>query len=164
MPSIIQTAFALEALINLPAIISLLFFPNEILKPVLASPLPSLELNATTLLLARSLGTMVLALTPQLLLAYPNSKDCAAKRKIAYVTLGAGEAALVPLLLWEAFRASDQSKAAGVWAGGLGRRACLVAALNLLPPLAWRIYVFWMKPHCFGDTDDVTEKASKKKE
>lgn len=160
MPSIIQKALVIEAFVNLLAIISLLFFPSAVLKPALASHLPSLELNATTLLLARSLGAMVLALTPQLLLAYPNSKDCAAKRKIAYVTLGAGEAALVPLLLWEAFRASDQSKAAGVWAGGLGRNTCLVSAANLLPPLAWRIYVFLVKPQWFGDMED---EASKKK-
>ncbi len=162
MPSIIQTAFALEALVNLPAIISLLFFPNATLKHFLASPLPSLELNATSIFLARSLGAMVLALTPQLLLAYPNSKNCVAQRKIAYVTLGAGEAALVPLLLWEAFRASDQSKAAGVWAGGLSKRACLVSAANLVPVLAWRIYVFGVKPHWFGDTEAVMEKTKKR--
>jgi len=162
MPSIIQTALALEAFLNLPAIISLLFFPSAVLKPVLASPLPSLELNATTILLARSLGAVILALTPQLLLAYPNTKDCAAKRKVAYVTLGVGEAALVPLLLWEAFRASDQSKAVGVWAGGLGRRACLVSAANLVPLLAWRLYVFWVKPQWFGNTEDVMEKAKKR--
>lgn len=162
MPSIIQTAFALEALLNLPAILALLFFPTQTLTPILATPLPSLELNATTTLLARSLGAVILALTPQLLLGYPNTKDCAAKRKIAYITLGVGEAALVPLLLWEAFRASDKSKAVGVWAGGLGRRACLVAAGNLVPLLVWRAYVFWVRPEWFGDMEDVREKGKKR--
>jgi hypothetical protein len=162
MPSIIQTAFALEAFVNLPTIIGLLFFPSAVLKLFIASPIPSLELNATTTFLARSLGGLVLSLTPQLLLAYPNSKDCAAKRKLAYVTLGTGEVALVPLLLWEAFRASDQSKAAGVSAGGLTTTSCLVSVANLTPLLAWRIYVFLVKPQWFGDTENVMEKGKKK--
>lgn len=162
MPSPIQTALAFEAVLNLPAIISLLFFPSAVLKPALATSLPSLEINATTILLARSLGAIILALTPQLLLAYPNNKDCAAKRKIAYVTLGAGEAALVPLLLWEAFRVSDEVKAVGGGDGGLSRSACLMASASLVPILAWRVFLFGVKPHLFGDTDDVREKVQKK--
>lgn len=162
MPSPIQTALVLESILNLPAIISLLFFPTAVLKPALATSLPSLELNATTILLARSLGAIIFALTPQLLLAYPNTKDCVAKRKIAYVTLGAGEAALVPLLLWEAFRASDEVKAVAGGAGGLGRSVCLMASACLVPILVWRVYLFGVKPHLFGDTEDVREKVQKK--
>lgn len=68
----------------------------------------------------------------------------------------------MPLLLWEAFRASDQSKAGGVSAGGLTTTACLVSVANLTPVLAWRLYVFLVKPQWFGDTGDVIEKGKKK--
>ena len=163
MPSLIQTAFAVEALFNVFGGVSLCVFPTAVLSRFLASPLPSLELNATSILLARSLGLLILALTPQLLFAYPNNKDCVGKRRTVYLTLGAGEMGLVPLLLWEAFRASDESKAAGVWAGGLSRNAALISAANLVPILAWRIYVFQFKPHWFGDTEDVVGKSKRSK-
>lgn len=68
---------------------------------------------------------------------------------------------MIPLLLWEAFRETDKSKAAGAWAGGLSRSFCLSAVANLVPVLAWRLYVFLWKPHWFGDTQDVADKAKK---
>ena len=163
MPSVIQTAFALEACSNLVPIISLSFFPVRTLSYFLASPSPSLELNGTTVFLARSVGLLILALTPQLLLAYPNGEHATEKRKLVYWTLGSGEVALIPLLLWEAFREADERKAAGVWEGGLTRRFCLIAVTNLVPVLAWRFYVFFVKPHWFGNKEDVSEKVKKSK-
>lgn len=157
MPSLIQTAFAIEACLNLPGIIALIFFPSQTLKAFLASPLPSIELNDSAILLARAVGVCILGLTPQLLLAYPNTKDAVGKRKIVYWTLGAGEAGLIPLLLWEAFRASDQQKAAGVWAGGFSRQAALMCAANLVPLVLWRVYVFTVKPHWFEGVDGKSE-------
>jgi len=149
MPSLIQTAFAIEAVLNVPGIIALIFFPSQTLKNFLASPLPSIELNETAILLARAVGACILGLTPQLLLAYPNTKDAVGKRKIVYWTLGMGEAGLIPLLIWEAFRASDEHKAAGVWAGGFSRKAALMSAANLIPLVLWRVYVFMVKPEWF---------------
>ena len=150
MPSIIQYAFAAEALINTPAIIALLFFPSATRKPFLASPLPSIELNATATLLARCVGVFILGLTSQLLLAYPDTEDCGGKRRIVYWTLGIGEAGLIPLFLWEALRASDEAKAAGVWAGGLSRNMALTCAANSAAPLAWRAFVFGWRPQWFA--------------
>ena len=87
MPSIIQAAFFLESLINVPAIVSLIFYPKSTIRPALAAnaSLSAAELNQTATLLARCAGVLILALTPQLLLALPDSKDCAGKRKQVYV-------------------------------------------------------------------------------
>lgn len=164
MPSLIQVAFAVEALFNTPAVISLLFFPSQILKYLLATPLPSLELNATATLLGQAFGAVVFALTVQILLAYPDTQGCAGKRKLVYWTLGAGEAGLVPLLLWEAFRASDESKAVGVWAGGFSRRASLGGAVNGVLLLGWRIWALWWRPEWFGESGDVIGGENKKAE
>lgn len=150
MPSIIQSAFFVEALVNIPAIVSLLFWPESTLCLVLATK-PSYsaaELNRTATFLARCAGVLILALTPQLLLALPDSKDCVGKRKQVYWTLGLGEAGLIPLFLWEAFRASDRDKLE--WQGGLTRKAALLCAGMLIPPLAWRVFVFGWKEHWFG--------------
>lgn len=161
MPSIIQVALVLEAFLNVPAIVSLIGFPAQTLNSFLPSPSSNAKFDANTIFLARGLGVLITALTPQLLLAYPNGKDSVGKRKLAYWTLSTGEVALVPLLLWEAFRETDQSKAAALGSGGLSRSFCLTAVANLVPILAWRAYVFGIKPHWFGDTEDVVEKAKK---
>lgn len=176
MPSIIQSAFFFEALANVPAIVSLIFFPESILRPALATK-PSYsaaELNRTATFIVRCAGVLILALTPQLLLALPDSKDCVGKRKQVYWTLGLGEAGLIPLFLWEAFRASDRDKLE--WRGGLTRGAALLCAGMLIPPLAWRIFVFGWQEHWFGpesgrgrengrpvdkaDLDDLVRKRS----
>ncbi len=153
MPSIIQTAFSLEALTNIPAIVLLIFYPESTLRLALAKNLsyPNAELSRTATLMARCAGVLILALTPQLLIALPNSKGCVGKRKQAYVGLGLGEVGLIPLFLWEAFRASDQDKLE--WAGGLTRRAALLCAGMLTLPLAWRIFMFGWKEHWFGPKD-----------
>ena len=162
MPSIIQFALAFESIINTPAIIGLLFFPSATLKPLLASPLPSIELNATTVLLARCVGVFILALTPPLLLACPDSKDCVGKRKLVYWTLGLGEAGLIPLFIWEAFRTSDEAKAAGFWAGGLSRNSALFCAANLVWPMIWRVFVSNYRPEWLAA--EMTKSKEKKDE
>lgn len=160
MPSIIQKAFAFEVLIIIPAVISLLVFPSATVKLLLASPLPSIELNDTAILLARCVGILILTLTALLLFAYPDTEGCVGKRRLVYWTLGVGEAGLIPLFLWEALRTSDEAKAAGFWAGGLSRRSAIICAANLMWPLAWRIYVFRRRPEWFaaGARSDKGEK------
>ena len=150
MPSIIQSAFFFEAVINIPAIVSLIFYPESTLRPALAAKFSSSPtgLNQTTLLIARCAGVLILALTPQLLLALPDSQDCVGKRRLVYWGLGLGEAGLIPLFLWEAFRASDQAKLE--WQGGFTRRAALLCVGLLTPPLAWRVYVSGWREHWFG--------------
>ena len=149
MPSIIQKALISEVLANIPAIISLIFFPESVLRPALATKASysASELTRTATLMARCAGVLILALTPQLLLAYPDSKDCVGKRKQAYWGLGLGEAALIPLFLWEAFRERNEKKARF---GGLKPRAALLSAGALALPLAWRLFVFGWKDHWFG--------------
>lgn len=146
MPSTIQTAFFVEALVNVPAIVSLLFYPRSILRPALAtnSIVSAPELNQSTTLIARCLGVLILALTPQLLLALPDSKDCVGKRKLVYWTLGVGEGGLIPLFLWEAFRERGPEEL-----GGFTTRAALVCAGMMVPPLAWRVFVFRWRDHWF---------------
>lgn len=54
----------------------------------------------------------------------------------------------MPLLLWEAFRASDRDKRD--WRGGLTKRAALLCAGILVLPLAWKAFVLGCKEHWFG--------------
>ena len=150
MPTIIQTAFLAEALLNTPGIIASIIFPSATLDLLLVPTIPS-SFNPSSILLTRALGVMFLALTPPLLLAYPNTPDAAGKRRIVYWILGLGEGGLVPLLLWEAFRASDEEKVIGVGGGvgGWSRTAALMGVASLLPLLLWRIYVFTAQPSWF---------------
>ena len=149
MPSIIQTAFALETLINIPGFIALTFFPFQTLPHLLASPAPP---DSTTVLLARALGIITLALTPQLLLAYPNTKDAAGKRRIVYWTLGVGEAGLIPLLLWDAYQ---------VRGSGLSRNAALMSVASLGPLLLWRVFVFVIRPDWLEGIQQIGDTRKK---
>lgn len=156
MSSIIQKAFIVEACINVLAIIPLLFYPERTISYFLTTPIHSSEINLTTILLVRITGVFVLVLTPQLFLTTPQSKAVAAKRQLVYINLGAGEFCLIPLLVWEAFRATDTEKLQG--AGGFSRRAALFSAANLLPPLLWRIWVWIFRPEWFsGDAQGSTK-------
>ena len=154
MPSIIQTAFFLEALMNGYGIVSLIFYPESTIRPALnttgwsSAAKSAAKLNQTASLFARCAGVLIFALTPQLLLALPDSKDCVGKRKLVYWTLGFGEAGLIPLFLWEAFR--DSNRRGFERRGGLTQRAALLCAGMLIPPLAWRVFVFGWKEHWFG--------------
>ena len=57
----------------------------------------------------------------------------------------------MPLFLWEAIRASDAEKIAQ--GGGFSRRMSLMCAGNLVPPLAWRVWVWTGRPHWFDGYD-----------
>ncbi|MCJ1272709.1 hypothetical protein MMC21_000496 [Puttea exsequens] len=163
MPSPIQIALAFEAFANTPGIIALLAFPSQTLKPFLASEISSVDLSETALLLARCVGVFILTLTPQLFLAYPNTPDCVGKRKLVYHTLGVGEAALFPLFMFEALRASDGSKSVGLLAGGFSRKAALMYAATMILVLAWRVFVFAWRPQWFeGKEEQMKERRGKK--
>ena len=148
MPSILQTALFIESLVNVPFIISLIFYPESTLRPAITpNPLsPAAELNQTATLIARCFGVLILALTPQLVSALPDSKDCVGKRKQIYLTLGYGEGGLIALFLWEAFRKRSSEEL-----GGFTKTAALLCVGVLTPCLAWRVFVFrwkgqWFRP------------------
>lgn len=151
MPSILQIAFFLEALMNIPGIVSLILYPEIVLRPAVTtnSISPAGELNRTATLSARCVGVLILALTPQLLLALPDSKDCEGKRKQVYLTLGCGEGGIIALFLWEAFRERSQEQL-----GGLTKTAALLCVGMMVPLLAWRVFVFGWKEHWFRPQGD----------
>lgn len=156
--SIIQRAFLLEACANVPGIYYLLFQPEAFLEAVLIGPATLVSSNQPTILLTRMIGAIVLALTPQLLFALPDSVSVAGQRKLAYLTLGTGEAALIPLLLSEAFRATDAEKI--VSSGGLSKTMALVSAANIGLLLSWRVFVWAVKPHWFAGNSKEAGKTN----
>jgi hypothetical protein len=62
--------------------------------------------------------------------------------------LAAGEAFLIPLLLWKATSGED----AGIESGTL-----LNMAGNLVPYLGWRIWCFRWRPEWFGSVDEAVD-------
>ena len=159
MSSIIQKAFALEAFLNVPTIINLAFFPRATLSNFLVSPWSGSAITPTTLFWTRAAGAMTLAMTPQLLYALPESKGVGKQRKLVYLTLGAGEAALIPLLLWEAFRATDAEKMLS--GGGIKRSSALSGVAIFLACLTWRFWVWDFKPHWFEQSGGDANKGKK---
>jgi hypothetical protein len=142
MPSTIQIALILESVANTFGATLFTFLPNWCLSKVLIpSPIFPNTLSTTVppsaITLLQAFGTIVYALTVPLLLCIPEGPHAAHARRIVYLTLGAGEAFLVPLCLVKAFDAGST---------GFTARALFGAAGNLVPVLAWRVYALWGKP------------------
>ncbi len=157
MSSIIQKAFALEALLALPSAFALIFFPRPSLSVFLVSPWSGNAITPTTILFGRVTGAMILAVTAPLLYGIPDKSGVAEQRKSTYLTLGTAETVLVPLLLWEAFRATDPEKILS--GGGFSRSVALESAASLLAILSWRSWVWALKPQWFGRSAEISEKG-----
>ena len=151
MPSIIQIAFVLESILNIPGIIALTLYPFETLSLFTVSPTLAPTITPTGALFTRITGLFIAGITPQLLLAAPNTVSRVEKRKLVYITLGAGEVFLIPLFIWEAYRASDLEKLAQ--GGGLSKSASLMFAGNLLSLLLWRVWVWAIRPEWFDGAE-----------
>ena len=134
----IRRFMALEASLNILGALPMLLMPStcarSLTHPGSASP--------ATAQLIQWLGALTLGLTPQLLLALPNTKTAIESRAMAYVTLGAGEAALVGVMLWQAWGGSAE--------GGFTGRALVGAAGVLAPTLVARAWVLFWRPEVLG--------------
>lgn len=151
MPSFspIQLALALEAGANIFGATLMLLYPCPILASLSSPPFCSASnpnptaVSATSIQLLRWLAALVYGLTPQLLLALPNQKGARDKRWTVYVTLGAGEGALMVVMLWQAVMRKEGE---GEGEGGLTRRALLGCLGGLMPFMVWRIWVLGVRP------------------
>ena len=162
MPSIIQKALLLESLLNIVGIIALTCFPSNTLPYFLIASASPTSITPTAALLTRVIGLLFAALTFQILFAYPDSPDRVGQRKVVYFTLGVGEALLIPLLIREAFRATDVEKTEQGW--GFSQRAALTCAANLVPLVAWRLWVWFVRPEWFDGADSGVDRKIKGKE
>lgn len=157
--AVIRTAFAVEAIGNILGAIPMLLYPSTILT--LVAPPASFAFSIDTakthpasvlatspspqaVTLLRWLGALTLGLTPQLLLGLSESPQAVASRRMVYVTLGAGEVALVCTMLWQAIAGNEA-------AVGITNRALIGSASSLGVICAWRVLVLVYKPGWFGD-------------
>jgi len=136
----------MESLANITGGIGMLLFPNSVLYWMTKTSTPITPLH---LELVQWLGGVVLALTTPLLLAYPNTIAGIINRSTCYWTLGAGEAALVPIMAWQLMSGqssfSDNSLIGGI------------AVLG--GTLAYRAFVLNMKPEWVGIVKGAEKSA-----
>jgi hypothetical protein len=156
MPSIISLAFGLESCLNLGAGTVALVAPEWCLAQVVRHPSFA---SPTASLLVQTTGSLLYALTTPLLLCLSDPKPTddtrarsalAERRRLVYYTLGAGEACLIPLLLWNWMRRRD---------AGMERGSLLSMALNLVPFLGWRAWCLWWRPQWFES--DIPQETPK---
>jgi len=149
--STIQLALALESGANIFGATIMLLFPRPILTSLTSAPSRTAShpnppsVSPTTIQLLQWLAVLVYGLTPQLLLALPNQRGARDKRWTAYVTLGAGEGALIAVMLWQALR-GEQAE------GGLTRRALGGCVAGLMPFMVWRVWVLGARPGMLGES------------
>lgn len=133
----IRRAMAVEAAFNILGAIPMLLFPATIAGFMTSSGTAS----PAAAQLLQWLGALTLGLTPQLLLALPNTKTAVEGRAMVYLTLGAGEAMLIPVMLWQAWVGDE---------GGFTGRALVGAAGVLFGPFVGRVYVLGWRPELLG--------------
>lgn len=139
---VIRTAFALEAAANIFGAACMLAFPHQILKSATPSTLLHQAPTAMSKTLLHWTAGLVLGLTPQLLLALPDTPRAMASRWMVYTTLLSGEVALVGLMAWQGVM-KDES------AVGMSNTALWLCGLNLGIISVWRVYAMVAHPEWF---------------
>jgi hypothetical protein len=142
----IRYAMAIEGTLNILAGVPMLFYPSIFLSLMAKSPAVYTSVSPSTAMF-QWIGALILGITPQLFLALPNTRRAIESRRMVYISLGAGELALIPLFLWQASRDS------GFTSTALGN-----AVVMLAPALLFRGYVLFVKPSLMGRYRDVVKK------
>ncbi|MCJ1398924.1 hypothetical protein MMC11_002125 [Xylographa trunciseda] len=135
--TIIRAALLIEALGNILGAIPMIFLARPLLSLITSSTPSPLAVSLT-----QWLGGLTCGLAAPLLLAYPNTKRAMESRTTVYWTLGAGEGALVPLLLWQYM---SEGRGSGLPGGFLLGAAGVLAATAV-----WRLWVMQVRPEWMG--------------
>ena len=147
--STVRKAFFLEAMANLFTI-PLITNTRFVLSFLVLHPS---DINPTSVLFARLFGGIIVGgLTSALLAGATNTRNGIESRRPTYLMLGLGEALLIPILAIEAARESKDA--------ALSTKAALVSIGMLVPPLAWRLYVLFVRPELLGRYRDVGRGSS----
>ncbi|KAF1967549.1 hypothetical protein BU23DRAFT_559206 [Bimuria novae-zelandiae CBS 107.79] len=144
--STIRKAFILEAIANLFTI-PLITNTRFVLSLLLLHPS---DINPASVLFARLFGGIIVGgLTSALLVGATNTRNGIESRRPTYLLLGIGEVLLVPILAIEAAKGGRDA--------ALSTKVALAAMGVLVPPLAWRCYVLFVRPNLLGRYKDVGE-------
>ncbi|MCJ1392170.1 hypothetical protein MMC18_005037 [Xylographa bjoerkii] len=135
--TIMRSALLIEALSNILGAIPMIFLTRPLLSLISPSTPSPLAVSLT-----QWLGGLICGLAAPLLLAYPNTKRAMESRTTVYWTLGAGEGALVPLMLWQYMKEGQES--------GLPGGFLLGAAGVLAATAVWRLWVMLVRPEWIG--------------
>lgn len=162
--TLIRRLMFLEGTLNLLGAVPLLLFPTHLLQNYFCASAADATASAATLL--QWIGALFIGMTPQLFLALPNSRYAIESRRTVYWTLGAGEAALVPLLLWQAAKSAAAtgpvlemvSEKAGFGVQGLSTKVLIGMAVMLGMPMVGRAYVLFWRPELFGRYKEVGKR------
>ncbi|MCJ1285605.1 hypothetical protein MMC26_004946 [Xylographa opegraphella] len=144
--TIMRSALLIEALSNILGAIPMIFLTRPLLTLISSSAPSPLAVSLT-----QWLGGLICGLAAPLLLAYPNTRRAIESRTTVYWTLGAGEGALVPLMLWQYM---SQGQGSGLPGGFL-----LGAAGVLGATAAWRLWVMLVRPEWMGRYRDEGVKG-----
>jgi len=140
--TVFRNAAMIEAFMNVFGGLTMLAFPVQCLKFVCHS----YTITPTATNFIQWIGGLTLALTPQLLLAIPNTRGSIESRRSAYTTLLAGEAAIIPLIMLHGSNTQMTSNSLTA--------SVVVLGLTSL----WRLYMFFVRPDWFGRYKDVSSK------
>ena len=154
---VFRVAAVVEGVFNILGGGVMMLFPAWCLS-WLAAPQSSMTPTATSM--TQWLGALTWGLTPQLLLAVPNTRTAIESRQMVYICLLAGEGCLIPVMLWQAAVVNRRqeheggSLRLGLGDGGspsgMSTRALLAASAVLASISIWRLCLLCARPDWLG--------------
>lgn len=148
----IQQLLLGEATLNIGGAAAMIFAPQFMLSFIAAPGRLTLLSEGAAPEFMQWLGALFCGLTVPMLLTLPNTAGVGAQRRTVYHTLLAGEACLIPTMLWQAMN-GDVKLASG---------ALLLAAGGLAPFGALRAWILVNKPQWFVDDVNDASTAARK--
>lgn len=150
--------FVTEALANVAGATLMILYPSAILEyithPTLTYPVtPTTAPSPSSIQLLQWLAGLTYALSAPLLLGARNTPRAMSNRRLVYHTLAAGEACLVPIMLWQAYTSGTQP-------GGITSNALVIAAAVLGSVLPFRAWALFWKAEWF-DNDEILAKKTR---
>ncbi|KAH7063044.1 hypothetical protein B0J12DRAFT_157137 [Macrophomina phaseolina] len=143
----VRLALVVESLGNLAFAVPFALNPAQTFRDfLLPDAAPPAAPSAEAAALARAYAVIVLGITAGMLLSVPSRAGAVEWRRMFYATSAATEIMYVPLLAWQAWGAGQGVAGTGCDPGKLVR----LWALPMGVLLAWRAWVFVVKPGWFG--------------
>ncbi|KAF2120864.1 hypothetical protein BDV96DRAFT_279089 [Lophiotrema nucula] len=143
-----RIALAVESALNIGFAAYILIDPTTALK-FLAADTSLINPLAKSVISLMGISTFII--TVPMLISIQNTRRGIESRVPTYYLLGAGELLFIALFTYLGIKGEKET--------GISSKALVSATGNLLPPLAWRVFVLGFKPLWVGRYVDGEKKA-----
>jgi hypothetical protein len=148
MPSLIQAAFAIEAIIQVITAAALVAIPATACNFLSGTNVETELIPAALLTVLQLLGIFLVAITIPIVLSIPDGPNSVERRRFTYYMLGGAEALLVPYFGLKLLQGDS----------GLDPAVVTQIAGGMIPFLGFRMWALWIQPEMMGAVDESKKR------